>query len=273
MIKISVIIPTKPPEPYLDTLKQKIHKILKDREREILVQNEPGLGNAVACGVEKAKGDIIIIMDADGSHDPKELPKMLKLLKDCDIVVGSKNIQGGLNYDSFYRRKISKIYNKFTSFLLRINITDPMSGYIIAKKKVFDSYKFPSGYKFMLPLYVTKQYKVKEHPIIFSQRKEGKSKISFMTGLRTLGYISKLFYRKNRGEIIKFLTFPFLCLVSYLIMYVNAFIFTYIFGTSIMNILITNPTLGLMAAILMAIFIAFRSEIKGRSYKRVSKDW
>ena len=270
---ISIIIPVKEPEPYLGTLISKIHRVLELIPHEILIQNEPGLGNAVACGIEKAKGDTIVIMDADGSHDPDELPTMLQLLKDCDIVIGSKNIQGGLNCDSFTRRKISKIYNKFTSLLLRIDITDPMSGYIVAKKEVFNSYKFPSGYKFMLPLYVTKQYKIKEHPIIFSQRKEGESKTSFMTGLRTLGYIIKLFYQKNKGEIFKFLEFPFLCLVSYLIMYVNVFVFTYISGTAIMSILVTNTTLGCMAAILMAIFVSFRSEIKEMGYKKVVEDW
>jgi glycosyltransferase involved in cell wall biosynthesis len=267
MEKISVIIPVKEPEPYLGTLISQIHKSLQQYSHEILIQSEPGLGNAIYHGVERAKGDTIVIMDADGSHIPAELPTMLQQLKDYDIVIGSKNIQGGLNADSFFRRRISKIYNKLTSFLLRIKLTDPMSGYIVAKKKVFKDYIFPSGYKFMLPLYIYKNYKVKEHPITFTIRKEGKSKTSAITGLRTLGFILKLFFNKNKIEINKFLSLPILCFASYLIMYLNVTIFVYLFKFTPMNILITNPVLGWMAAIMMALFIAGKNELKDLKYK------
>lgn len=189
---ISIIIPVREPEPYLDTLTSDIHKILKGRPHEILVQTEHGLGNAVSCGVQNSKGNIIVILDADGSHDPEEIPYMLYLLNGYHIVVGSKRTKGGKSEDSFSRRHISSIYNRLTTFLLKTDVKDPMSGFIVTLREVFDNYNFPSGYKFMLPLYTSNKFFVTEHPITFHKRKEGKSKTSFLEGFRTLYIILKL---------------------------------------------------------------------------------
>jgi len=192
-IQITVIIPVKPPEPYLDTLIGEIHQVLHGTSHEILVQAEKGLGYAVGIGVGKSKGDVIVIMDADGSHDPIFLPEMLSMLQEYDVVIGSRYIGEGLTEDSFFRRKISSAYFKLIRWILGFNILDSMSGYIVAKKEVFEGYEFPHGYKFMLPFYRRNfKYKVAEYPIIFHQRKAGKSKVSYSEGVRVIFQSLKL---------------------------------------------------------------------------------
>lgn len=65
-----MIIPVKPPEPYLSELKKQIRYALWDRSHEILLQFEKGLSNAVQAGVDRAQGNLVMVMDADGSHNP-----------------------------------------------------------------------------------------------------------------------------------------------------------------------------------------------------------
>jgi len=67
---ITVIVPVKLPEPFLETLKEEIHEELYDVPHEILIQTEEGLRYAVRKDIEKARGEIIVVMDADGSHSP-----------------------------------------------------------------------------------------------------------------------------------------------------------------------------------------------------------
>jgi glycosyltransferase involved in cell wall biosynthesis len=67
---VSIIIPYKN-EPYLNRLISEINNALTC-SHEILVQTEPGLANAVICGTKKAKGNILVVLDGDGSHDPRK---------------------------------------------------------------------------------------------------------------------------------------------------------------------------------------------------------
>lgn len=256
---ISIIIPAKLPEPYLETLEQEIHKVLRKNPHEILIQIEPGLGYAIQQGVKKSRGDVVVIMDADGSHDPHELPKMLELLKTNDIVLGSRYTKGGINYDSFTRRLTSYVYNNITQVLLGVNIKDAMSGFVVAKKKVFADLNFPKSYKFMLPLYINNNLKVVEHPIQFQKRKKGKSKASFVQGLRTLALILKLFNRRCYSlPYLFFYRMPFLYVVSNLFMH---FLGT-LFGDPIVyDLILSKPFLSWLIAIQVANLIMLRTEL------------
>lgn len=270
---ISVIIPAKSldSEPYLNTLITDIHKILNPIPHEVLVQTEPRLGYAVKCGVKRSKGDVIVVMDSDGSHDPHELPRMLNLLNftNADVVVGSRYCPGGKTADTKHRRWISSFYRLLIRLFLKISIRDPISGYIMAKKEIFNSYVFPYSYKFMLPLYIHNPHiRIVEHPIIFHSRKAGKSKTTFREGLRTFLLILKLFYQKNKGRLKIFLRIPIFYIFSYFFMYLfcsfNNFLFLLLTGSEnpYLTPLLTNPLLGWIAAILMANFVIVRAELR-----------
>jgi dolichol-phosphate mannosyltransferase len=189
---ISIILPVKD-EPYLPTLLSELQATIK-QSYEVLIQTEKGLGYAVKCGIEKAQGEIIVIMDSDGSHPVSPLPVMIEYAKTYDVVIGSR-YKGGLTYDSLSRKIISRVYCKFAQTLFGLYIKDNMSGFIAAKKEVFQKYPIENqGYKFGLELLVKskKDLRAIEYPIVFSKRQMGKSKASAKEAWHTLVFMLKL---------------------------------------------------------------------------------
>lgn len=209
---ISVLIPTKN-EPTINELISKLHKALSKAEHEIIVidksdvlpeivgaklvrQRSDGLGRAILEGLEVAKGKIIVTMDGDFSHDPKDLRKLLRKTEKYDIVIGSRFIRGGKTEDIRHRKFISEMYKRLVRLFLKINLNDPLSGFSVIRRNVYDRLSLkPIGYKIIMEiLYKSKRlgFKSIEVPITFRRRKSGKSKVGMMEGLRILLYIFKL---------------------------------------------------------------------------------
>jgi dolichol-phosphate mannosyltransferase len=184
----SIIIPVKN-EPYLSTLLSQLEGY------EVLVQREPGLANAVLCGVKRSHEEAIITMDADGSHNPKYIPEMLKYLSVFDVVVGSRYVKGGRTQDYFVRMILSRLFCKLARFILQINVNDCMSGFIVAKREVFEQLNLkPLGYKFGTEILFKSRgkFRVAEYPVVFEKRKMGLSKTGFGQAIKTLTFIIKL---------------------------------------------------------------------------------
>ena len=170
---LSIIIPAKN-EPYLPVLLEKLAKI---RDKEILIQTEEGLGNAVIQGIKKAKGDKIIVMDADGGHNPKYIPFFKKELEKHPMVIGSRYIDGGGDKRNLFRRIISRIITLIVRLKLNNGIKDPLSGYFGFRKEILNGVDlYCKGFKIGLEIIMKTGTKVKEIPIILERRKLGKSK-------------------------------------------------------------------------------------------------
>jgi dolichol-phosphate mannosyltransferase len=163
---------------------------------EVLVQTEKGLGYAVMCGVERSRGEYILVCDSDGSHNPKYIPQLLELAKNGnDIVIGSRYVKGGATQDSLDRELISRVYCKFAQLIFRLKVRDNMSGFVLVKRRVFLLYTIDTfGFKFVLSLLARsrKHCSVVEYPIVFEQRKMGISKASPLEAVRTLRLIFHL---------------------------------------------------------------------------------
>ncbi|MEM5879456.1 MAG: glycosyltransferase, partial [Candidatus Aenigmatarchaeota archaeon] len=188
MRKVSIIIPTKD-EPYIQKLVEKIHKILKIKHEIIVVdksevvpkvkgakvirQKSDGLGKAFLEGLNFAKGDVIVLMDGDGSHRPEDLPKLIEKTKEYDIVIGSKYVKGGKTKDKFYRILISKFYCFLASLILGLEIKDNMSGFSAVRRKVYEKIKLdPIGFKINTELLFKAKkfgFKTSEIPIVFEE--------------------------------------------------------------------------------------------------------
>jgi dolichol-phosphate mannosyltransferase len=143
-----------------------------------------GLVSAIMHGIKSSKGQYILVMDADLSHSPDVIPKMVKELSspDVDIVVASRYVGGGSIIGwPFKRRLISKGAVKLARYSLRLNkqVTDPMSGFFALKRYIIDNVKIDSaGYKILLEILVkSSDANVKEIPYTFTNRKAGKSKL------------------------------------------------------------------------------------------------
>ena len=88
-------------------------------------------GSAIKTGVSNSAGDYIIIMDADGSHNPEFISTLLKYMDDSDNVIASRYISGGYTDNNLLQVFLSKIVNIIFSKLLGLNISDVSNSFRI----------------------------------------------------------------------------------------------------------------------------------------------
>jgi len=141
-------------------------------------------------------------MDADLSHDPMYLKDMLAGLANADLVIGSRYCKGVSCYNWPFRRiLLSKIANALAMRMLRCKIKDLTSGYKVYRRKTLEEMQLTtlhtSGYAFQIETVyraLRKNHQVKELPIIFYEREDGKSKLSRFEIIETFGLLLKIFF-------------------------------------------------------------------------------
>jgi len=153
----------------------------KHRTRLFTLKEHLGKGYALRAGFLKAKGDIIVTIDSDGSHWPEEIDEVLApvLQNKADLVIGSRY----LKQKHVAARKLNafgvRIFNGFIELLTGVAITDSQSGYRAMTRAVLNSQKLKSGgYEIeseMLVKTAKKHFRVTEVPITFQQRTYGRS--------------------------------------------------------------------------------------------------
>jgi len=150
-----------------------------------------GLGTAYVAGFTKALNngaDYIFEMDSDFSHNPAYIPKILEVAREYDLVLGSRYvIGGGVKNWNFFRRCISRFGNFYAQIILSVPIKDLTGGFKCYKRKVLETIDLGSlssvGYNFQIETtYKTykRGFRIKEIPIVFTEREEGKSKFSII---------------------------------------------------------------------------------------------
>lgn len=148
-----------------------------------------GLGTAYVAGFKYAiekKFDYVMEMDADFSHDPNEIPNFLRKIKDFDVVLGSRYIDGVRILNWPIRRLIlSYGASLYTRIITGMSIKDTTGGFKCFRRKVLESIDLDAihsnGYAFQIEMNFKawkKGFKIVEHPIIFVDRTHGASKMS-----------------------------------------------------------------------------------------------
>ena len=173
-----------------------------DRDWLTLVvrKEERGLSRAVLEGLRLARGDVLVVMDADLSHPPEQIPEMLVALeKGADFVMGSRYTPGGLTDDSwgFFRWLNSRIATLFARPFT--SVKDPMSGFFALPRETFESASElnPIGYKIGLELMVKcNLHRIEEIPIHFKDRQFGESKLTLTEQKKYLQHLCRLFIYK-----------------------------------------------------------------------------
>jgi dolichol-phosphate mannosyltransferase len=167
----------------------KIVKGMADKRVNLLLRTKNrGRGLAGIAGFKYAvenKYDYIIEMDADFSHDPKYIPDFLEKIKECDVVLGSRAVKGGKQVGRpLLRRLITRLANLYIRILLGLKVNDCNSGYRCFKRKVLESINLdtmisrgPSIVQEVLYKVRLKGFKIREIPIVFTEREEGSSKL------------------------------------------------------------------------------------------------
>jgi dolichol-phosphate mannosyltransferase len=182
-----------------------IVRLLQKRYDNVLLLvrgRKSGLGTAITDGFKvflslRNQPRCIVTMDADYSHNPKEVHKLIEPVRDgCDLVVGSRYCQGGGTREwSIMRLVISKIANFITKFRIDAKISDYTSGMRCYSTKLvrgiiddLHSQTYEIQIETIRQAHV-RGYEIRESPIIFANRKKGKSKLSVNEIKDFLSYI------------------------------------------------------------------------------------
>jgi len=161
-------------------------QLAEDHPNVRAVHHERNLGRsyAIRTGFQQARGDVVIIMDADRQYEPKQIPLFLsKMEEGYDVVTGWRRERT----DTFVRRFISRTYNRFIiRRKFKLQIKDQNSGFKAFRREKAVAMGFdPEGYqglhRFILPLAALKGMKIAEVPIVHYDRPSGKSYIKFYT--------------------------------------------------------------------------------------------
>jgi len=109
--------------------------------------NEKGLASALATGIEKAKGDIIVWMDCDLGLPPEEIPRLVEKLENYDLAIGSRFVGKGKDLRKGWITISSHLINLIAQLFLGSHIKDYTSGFIAVRKEVFNTVKInPKGF-------------------------------------------------------------------------------------------------------------------------------
>ena len=214
--RYSVVIPTYNERENIEELLSRLERVLAEMNYEIIVADddspdmtwkkvaefaeknsrisvirregkERGLSQSIVDGFNNAEGEIFAVMDGDLQHDESFLPKMLQQGEEYDLVLGTRHSDGGGIEAKwpFSRRVASRIATYTARIILGISVTDPMSGYFVVRKEIYEGIKEqlnPSGFKILLEiLFQSRRHypelRIKETGIIFRPRIAGKSKL------------------------------------------------------------------------------------------------
>lgn len=216
---ISIILPTYNESANLEELLKRITEVMGKRDFEVIIVDDDspdktwekaetlvadypmlrvirrvgrrGLSSAVAEGFNKAKGDVLVVMDADLQHDPALIVALAdKVEGGADITVASRYIEGGSVGDWIASRRIgSKIVTFLSRKLPPVEVSDPMSGFFAITSDVYKKIASkirPTGFKILLELlaHLPKNTKTAEVPLHFQMRKHGESKLSAKVALQ-----------------------------------------------------------------------------------------
>ena len=178
----------------------------QDAHVEVLHRSEKdGIGPAYIAGFRHALGNgatLVLEMDADFSHDPGDLPRLIAAVSDggADLALGSRYVEGGGVADwGLLRRIISRGGSAYARFVLGLQIRDLTGGFKCFRRDVLEAIDFETvrahGYAFQVELtYRTLQqgFRVVEVPIVFRDRLRGKSKMSWQIAAEAFWVLPQL---------------------------------------------------------------------------------
>ncbi len=143
-----------------------------------------GIFSAIRDGIKISRGSVVVIMDADFSHPPQIVPKLLEFIDDYDIVSGSRFIKGSGIEAPFMRKATTVILNRVVRVILGLRQHDITGGFHAIKKDRFNQLKFRFRTLFgefdmeLFYLANKKGFRIKEIPFTYNYREEGLSKSS-----------------------------------------------------------------------------------------------
>ncbi len=164
----------------LKSLKKK-YKFFKP----LLRNKKKDLTQSCFDGIRRSKFQNILIMDGDLQHDPKYIKKMFKIYKkyNLDIVIGSRKLLSGKNQGLSELRRFASVILIYFFRIFKIKTNDPMSGFFIFRKEIYDKNKkffFGKGFKILADFLINSKQNLQTKDVIinFKRRYNSESKMS-----------------------------------------------------------------------------------------------
>ena len=186
-----------------DKTEQIVQNLNIRKLRIISHKKNKGLGAALRTGFKNARGEYIITIDADLTHNPNKVNYLIDIAKknDSDLVIGSRYIKsGGMKNIPLMRVLLSKFFNNFSRVLFSTKIKDLTSGFRVYKKDSIEKINFTSNdFSVQIEIVVKmirEGYKITEVPYILKNREYGNSKAPSLFNLIKI-------YSKTILELIK----------------------------------------------------------------------
>ena len=148
----------------------------KKKVRVILHEKNQGKGAAVVTGINAAKGDVILIQDADLEYDPRDYPALLQPIEEdiADVVYGSRFLGAAHRVAMFWHQVANRLLTFLTNILYDSILTDMETGYKVFKREVIKDMKIRSKRFNFEPEFTAKvlkrRYRIFEVPITFNPR-------------------------------------------------------------------------------------------------------
>jgi dolichol-phosphate mannosyltransferase len=179
-----------------DGTAEQVRQIARTAPRVRIIQRigRRGLASAGLEGMLSSGAPYLAIMDADLQHDESVLPIMLEKIRSgkYDLVVGSRNIQGG-GMGEFARERValSQLGRRISKLISKHDLSDPMSGYFMLTRDFFDEvvrHTTGVGFKILLDLVASspRPVRIVEVPYVFQARRHGESKLDINVGVEYL---------------------------------------------------------------------------------------
>jgi dolichol-phosphate mannosyltransferase len=196
-------------EQKLNDIKENLPNSKNHRVKLVHRSEKNGLIPAILDGVKQSSGVNILIMDADFSHPPEIIPRMMNELKlnPDTIIVGSRYVEGGRVIGWPKKRKLlSRGASTLARFGLNVkSVKDPMSGLFALPRTLIQNISIDTkGYKILLEILVkNKQVPIIEIPYTFTDRQSGKSKMSYNVIFNYAEAIWQLYWHGQKSGQVK----------------------------------------------------------------------
>ena len=169
-----------------------------------------GLGRAYIAGFTRAiegGADLVLEMDADFSHDPTDIPRLIEAAGDADLVLGSRYVQGGgVAGWTWHRRTLSRGGSWYARTILGIDVHDLTGGFKCFRRRVLETLDFEEihadGYGFQIEMTYRAAragFRVREIPITFHDRRAGESKMDTRIAAEAVWKVPALRWRTRGG--------------------------------------------------------------------------
>jgi len=171
----------------------------------VVSERGKGYGAALQTGFQEARGDWVLTLDADLSHDPDFVAKMWRARERADVVIASRYTRGGVAYTDVFRKALSRLLNLFLRRFWSLPVRDVSSGYRLYRRAALEGLEFTSTNfevlgEILVRLYA-RGYGVVEVPFTYFPRRAGRSHIHLLRfGMAQLRSALRMWKLRNSLE-------------------------------------------------------------------------